>query len=515
VSINIVDRPAGVAEERRRPRPHAWAERPAPALAMALSAVAALLLALPVFVVVAAHSEGCVFRGDGTAYFMMARSLVVDHDTDLTDEYHQLDARLPADSPVMMAVRLSVKRVPGRDRIYLPWPVGAGLVMAPFYAAGYAAELAAAHLGGRAPDSYGAIPQLAFGAGTVAYALLGFWASFFTCRRLAGAAPAAWSAGALVLGGPLLYYVFLHPSMSHPASFGLLALFVLLWWRRWDGEAAGPPWALWLLYGLLVVVRYQNVIFGLLPLALALREARRDARRGGAAAWAATGTGALACLAPLGLQLVELARTGQLGGHGAAGGRLAFGGNELSAASPHFWEVLFSCQHGAFYWTPVIGLGFAALLWCARRASWARVFTAVFLADVYLIGCLVSGNWAGDHAFGMRYLGDSAALLAPALAIALSHAGRDRVGRLASRAVLALLVAGNALLASAFALRTVAHDSCVTYPQMARGIAAALSKLAGSPLASWLQPVPARQAPPAAVLAAAVPLEGSPVSTDH
>jgi hypothetical protein len=449
--------------------------------AMALSAAAVFAVGLPLFAMAAAHSEGFLCRGDGAAYFMMARSLVVDHDTDLTDEYRELDARLPPGSLVMMAVRLSAREVPGSDRIYLPWPIGTGLLMSPFYALGYGVELAVARLSGRAADSYGAIPQIAFGLGSLVYGLLGFWASFFTWRRLAGPGAAAWSAAALALGGPLLYYVFLHPSMSHAVSFGLLACFVLLWWRHWSHAAAGWPWLLWLLFGLLVLVRYQNVVFVLLPLSLLVREPLRRSRR---LLLGTAGVGALASFAPLSLQLAELARTGQLdaaagGAATAAGGGVILGGNELSLGSPHFWDVLFSCLHGAFYWTPVLALGVAGLLWAARQASWARVLAVVFFADVYLIGCLARGsNWAGDNAFGMRYLGDSAALLAPGMALLLARAGSARAGRLLARAGLSLLIAGNALLALAFALRTIPHDQCVTYPRMAAGIAGAITTLA-------------------------------------
>lgn len=496
-----------------------------PRRAVLLSALATLGVGLLTFAAVAAHTDGYLFRGDGTGYFMMARSLVVDRDADVSDEYRQLDARLPdPESDVMMAVRYSARRLPATGRIVLPWPVGAGLVMAPFYAAGYAVELLAARVTGRAPDSFGAWPQLGYGVGALAYALLGFWASYFGCRRVAGTAAAAVSTLAVLLAGPAVFYIFFHPTMAHAASFGLSALLVLLWWPRWqaaESRLAVPG----LLLGLLILVRYQNAVWGILLLALLGQEALRRRRRGllllrDAAA------GALACAAPLGLQALHLWRSGELGLGSAAvwgpaeGGSLALAQNHFDFASPNFWRVLFSCQHGAFYWTPVLALGCAGLLWasCRSGGGWARVFLAVFLANVFVIGSLVHGtNWSGDHAYGMRYLIECAPLLAAGLAVMIEATVRAAAARppqdqavferparrpgvlqppaprpaRVRRAVpavfavfaawvgaLAILAAANGLLILAFATRQIPHGGCVTYPEMASGAARELTRLA-------------------------------------
>ena len=380
--------------------------------------------------------------------------------------------------------------------------------MAPFYALGYGVERLLAPFDGRAADSFGPVPQLFYGLGALCYGLLGGWATFFACRRVAGAAAAALASLGMMLGGPLLFYLFFHPAMSHAPSFALVAVLVLRWWRHWDLEAAGTVlrpavsrWArpatqaaaragaelgLWL--GLLVLVRYQNLTYALLPLAYALRLART---RSPAAAWRAGGAAALTALAVLSLQGIHLLRYGSSGGLplglAAQGGRgLTLAENRLDLASPNFWRVLFSCQHGAFYWTPMLALGGAGLLWAAWRHSWARVFLAVFLANVYLVGCLSGGtNWSGDHAFGMRYLADCAPLLAAGLAAALaagltrlSARGGHRVaaaGVRAAAALVALLVAANGLLVLAFSTGAIAHEGCVTYPQMAAAIGRTLA----------------------------------------
>jgi hypothetical protein len=467
--------------------------------AVLLSALAVLAAGAVTFSAVITQT-GYLFRNDGTAYFLYARSLVVDRDVDVTPEYRVLNSRLPADSPVMMAVRYSARPVPGTDCIVFPWPAGTGWVTAPFYALGYAVERAAAWRAGRAPDSFGVAPQLGYGLGSLAFGLLGFWATWLCCRRAAGdlgGDPFATTAAAhaVVLGGPAVFYVLFHPTMSHAPSFGLVALLVLLWWRRWEGE--GPPFAvLWLLLGLLVFVRYQNAVFAILPLSLLprevarLRRVRRSPGRASISSAAGGTTGGLACLLPI--VLIVLTMPGEPGG---APRVLTFAQNDLDLRSPHFFQVLFSCQHGAFYWAPVLGLGFAGLLWAARGASWARVLALVFLADVYLTGTLegMGGtNWSGGHAFGMRYLTECAPLLAAGLAVLVRRtagatageldgsAGTDRSRRrrrLVWAGVLGLLVAGNGLLILAYGAGEISHSGCVTYGEMAAGAARALAGL--------------------------------------
>lgn len=445
---------------------------------VALTALLTLAAGSATFAIVFAQSSGYLIRNDGTAYFMYARSAVIDLDTDVTNEYEDLDSRLPADSPVMMAVRDTVHGLPDQDRIVFPWPVGSGLVMAPFYALGYGLERLVAAIGNRPADSYGVIPQYFYGLGSLFYGFLGFWATFLLCQRLTGD-PKAWlSTLAVLFGGPVVFYLFFHPSMAHAASFGLVSLLALLWWRRWTGQAEGLV-GLGLLFGTLVTIRYQNAVFGILLVALILRHARRESWP---SALRAGLVGGLASLPPLVIQVAHViairgfpsAITG-----GSRGDTLTLAQNELDLASPHFFQVMFSCQHGAFYWAPVLGLGFGGLLWAARGATWARIFCLVFLGHVYLIGCLqgLGGtNWSGAHAFGMRYLAECSPLLAAGLAV-LVHKASSRLARRGWIAILALAVTWNGLLILAYGKGTISRSECVTYRQMAAGVFRALPRL--------------------------------------
>jgi hypothetical protein len=531
---------------------------------LAISSVVAVVgLGCAIFAEVAARTGGWLVRGDGLAYYMTARSLVLDRDTDLSDEYAALDARLPAGSPVLQAVRWSARRNPATGRVELPWPIGTGLVMAPFFALGYGVEKLLAALDGHAPDAYGPVPQLFYGLGALLYGLLGGWATWRCCRRVAGIEVAAIACLGTILGGPLLFYLFLHPAMSHAPSFALVALLAVRWWRHYDalsGPVAEPAnvlrprisrWVaaptaapelraaleLGLLFGLLVLVRYQNLTYGLLPLAYLWRVTHQRPARLALRAAALLAAATLAVASLQGLHLLSsgapaaapaaatpapaveqaIAATPRAPSPAASAATRAtatpqpaatqapvsaasaapppaavptdfmLAQNRFDLTSPNFARVLLSCQHGAFYWTPVLALGFAGLLWAAWRRAWARLFLAVFLANVYLVGCLAGGtNWSGDHAFGMRYLADCAPLLAAGLAAGLEAAlarstargplaGRWTAAMRAAAGFMALLAAGNGLLVLAFSTGRIDREGCVTYPQMGTAIRGLLS----------------------------------------
>jgi hypothetical protein len=69
--------------------------------------------------------------------------------------------------------------------------------------------------------------------------------------------------------------------------------------------------------------------------------------------------------------------------------------------SPHFFEVLFSSEHGLFFWSPILLLFFAGGLWMLKKDRAAGlVLLAAFLAQVYISGAVDSWTQAG--AFGSR-----------------------------------------------------------------------------------------------------------------
>lgn len=440
---------------------------------IALVAILVLGAALTTFTVTSRFSRSqSILKQDGMAYFMYTRSLVVDLDTDVTAEIGQIER---FDEDATEAVERYAAVNPATDRVELPWPVGIAFVMAPFYGLGWLVEVGVAAMAGRAPDTFGTIPVTFYALGCVLLACLGLMWTVRICRTVADRGPALVAALAAALGGPLVFYTFFHPTMAHAVSFGLTAAWTLTWLQGWvDGR---PRWALLgALLGLLVVVRYQNVVFGVLLLALVIRHVRAHGAGAGlrGAALAAAGGAVL-----ISLQVVHLITNhGLFAGAAAAAPTDAttVAGNTFDFTSPHLLDVLLSPKHGAFYWAPVLAIGFAGLLAAAvRRRGWAIAAVVTIMAHVWLIGTLDVPNWSGAAAFGMRYLTECTPLFALGLAVLLQAAG-PRLRR-AFVPALAALVAFNLALIVPYSLRVMSQEDAVTWPEMARAIGASVHEL--------------------------------------
>lgn len=447
------------------------------------SLLIALLIASAGFGLTARTTGGHIVWSDGAAYFLYARSLLLDGDANLTNEYAELTVRYGSDAKWLQQLHDWSWRSADGQQLITPWPAGAGAVMVPFYALGYAIEHGLARWFERPADSYGLVAQAGFALGSVIYALIGFWAMVATAHRLCRFGPAIWAALGIAFAGPLVFYAFAHPSMAHAASFGLVALACWLFLRLWqNGLTLAPLATLGLLCGVLVTVRYQNVLLGVLPAVLLMRELWRRpgwAIGAGVVALGATALPLLALITQGGFG--QAATIGQVGTAGPW--QLQLGAYPFDLRSPYFVDVLMSCRHGAFYWAPLLGVAALGLLVAALYArSWAAVLLGVFLLQVYLIGALgLIGNgfqfndwlnhWDGAPSFGMRYLTESGPLLAPGLALVLQWLWY-RLGSWSAIVLVGIACAWNGLLVLSYGLGTLSRSQCVTYGDMLAAIIA-------------------------------------------
>ncbi len=460
-----------------------------------LSLVTTLAIGLVAFSVTVSTTGGFLVWSDGFAYFFHARSLVVDGDTDITNEVNEFDRRYPEDSDkgaVMESIRAFSTRDPGTGRIVAPWPIGMGLVLAPFYAIGLAVESLVAFLQGREADSYGITPQYFFALGSLVFGLLGFWAMYLSCRRIADESRSYIAALATVFGGPVVFYVFVNPSMAHAVSFGLASALVLIWGRQWKSGTRPKAIVLpALLVGLLVTIRLQNAIFGVLLAALVVRELWRS---GWLRSLSSATAGLAACAIPIAVLAVHTAKFGASQAKIAIqhDGVMMFGSYPIHPKSPYFFDVLFSCRHGAFHWAPILAIGLIGLFWAARRESWAPLLLIVLALHVYLIGGMGiaapnggsatfdpsnwNDHWNGAPSFGMRYLTECAPIFALGLASLLNRAQKIPV-RLLLPIGLSILVAWNGLLILAYGLNTFSRSGCLSYGDMWGGVGKAIEKM--------------------------------------
>lgn len=433
----------------------------------ARAVVASLLIVLVAGVaahsiVVVASESRSVVKWDGVAYFLFARTIVVDRDFDVASELEMASGYFEQVS--VADVRSFTYVSPTSGRVRLPWPLGSGVVMAPFYAIGWVAETSIATVTNRPADSYGNLPQRFFAVGSLVYCWLGMLCSYLICCAIAPRAQAALAVASVFLGGTLAFYTMVQPAMMHAASFGMAGLAVYLWWPMWHQWPQSKRMAvLGAVVGALLTVRYQNALFALLPAVLAVKVAWYQGLRRMAMVTAATLGG---FMVPASLLVVyEFWFAGAR--VPSAAEFIAAGRNPLDWSSPHFLDVLFSCQHGLMYWTPVLGLGLIGLCLAARRCPWARVFVAITLANVWVIGGLESqaGNWSGGAAFGARYLTESSVFFAAGLAWLMAAVWK-KLSLMAASLILGTLVVANLLLMGLFVTKQISPIGCVTHRDM-------------------------------------------------
>jgi hypothetical protein len=450
------------------------------------SVILTIMLALAAFTVTARATHGFVVWSDGFGYFVYARSLVIDHDLDITNEVDDLDRRFPPKTEAIGALRKWANR-DERGQVRVTWPAGSGVVMAPFYALGYGVERAVASIEGRMVDSYGVIPQYGFCMGSAALGLLGFWCLVLMCREVAQERFAYLAGIGVVMAGPVIFFMLIHPSMSHASSFGLISLATLIWLRAWNnGPTMLGPLLIALLIGLAATVRYQNALFGILPAALVLKQ------------WKEEGTGAgirhgVAVVAGFLIPVALLLGSRMHIGAGHSDKAISVADYPVDLTSPYFFEVLLSCRHGAFHWAPLLGIGLIGLLWSlARKNGWAAVLLLVFLAHVYLIGGLgVSHLAVTDHppapgwlhrwddtpSFGMRYLTECAPVFALGLASLMQMTAARRIATTFWGIAIGGFVCWNALLIVAYGLETISRSGCIHYADMLNGFREVLHRL--------------------------------------
>jgi hypothetical protein len=371
-----------------------------------------------------------LYASDEVQYFAFLRSLWFDHDVSFDNEYRYLYEHGVAQFEGFRQTFLE-DATPTGYRVNFG-TMGPAVLWAPFYAIGDLAVISARAFGSSISRNGYSWPYLAAVCyGSAFYGFATIVLSARIARRLTGAgigpALVTW------IGTPLLFYMYLAPVMAHAAS----AFVVAVMFSIWIGIRVGDRWsiagalALGAIAGLMVMVREQDVLLLTGPIVDYLRRiisrvhARsvniREELRVIAAA-----TAAFVCVY-FPQMLAYLALNGRPGPS-----RLVT--RKLTWTSPHALQVLFSPEHGLFWWTPLAVVAIAGLILLARSRRNDRTTKALdtnaipaiavallisFVAQVYTSGCVESWTVAG--AFGQRRFVAVTAILVVGIAAAWRH----------------------------------------------------------------------------------------------
>jgi hypothetical protein len=382
---------------------------------------------------------------DGALYFAHLRSLVFDHDL-------QIDAEL------------QFLGLPPRPHHVIP--IGPTILWAPLYLLVALGDWIGSRAGlwmresGVALGSTSAYIQSTFLA-SFATAAVGLVALHLRLRQEFGGAIASLTS-LLILGATTLpWYIVSEPSMTHAASFGVVAL-ALVCSERWLVERVPTrrqAIALGALFALVVLVRIEDGLFLLFPaFALAFAPAERSqSARARARVAVEMLIGAAPFIVLQGVMYAALFASNQF---------TLVGGEEGYLLITSRWsDVLFSSRHGLFSWTPAVWLGvLGTLLYMRRNRWWAVPALLTFVIMVWLNGS--ARDWSAGWAFGGRRFTSALAALAPGFAAALDWARRRPLVVLVP--AVAFAVGWNALLMTQFQRDLVPKDEAVRFDRMVR-----------------------------------------------
>ena len=372
-------------------------------------AVAAVLLLAFSAGMTAQLRLGARLQSDGFYYFAHLRSLWFDGDEDLANDYRLLG----------FGDKTHLFTPTATGHAQTAWSVGPALAWAPFFAVGdRIARTLAARGQAVATDGTSYPYRQAVCVAGLFWGLFGLFFCYRLCRVYTTAGWAALSVTVVALGSFVLWYLVKEPSMAHAPSMASVAIFTWAW-AATRGHRTPWQWAaLGLLAGVMGTLRWQNVLFALLPAIEWIVTA--------VAHWREQSHSRLRADVQCGLLFAACALIGllpqMLAWKAIYGTWFAVSpiGPQIRWWDSHWDEVLWSSRNGLFATSPVLYIGALGLLLLWRRDRLATVAAlTAFAATVFLNGA-VSDWWAGA-AFGGRRFDSTIPLLALGTALALER----------------------------------------------------------------------------------------------
>ena len=400
-----------------------------------------------------------IVHGDGARLYAWLRSAWFDRDLDTANELEHY-FNYPGSRE---AVEI---RKTATGHAWNHTPVGCAVLWAPFFLLGHAtAARMNEAVPGVAADGYSPPYAFSVALGTHVYCFLGALLLFSICARFYPPRPSLLAVLTVWLASFLPAYLFFYPSMSHALSFFSVCLFLRLWlWARERGGAF--RWCLLgLAAGLMGLVRTQNLIFLIVPLAGCPVGSLIPSRECNAVFYM------LACTALAFFPQMYAWRI-------SCGSWLTVPQGEgfLHWGRPAVLRVLLSSRHGLFSWTPALALGAAGFPLFVKRErllGWSLV--AAFLLQLYL-NSIVDDWWAGTG-FGARRFDNCLPIFALGLAALFDRMAARRMGWFAV-ALAAGCILWNGLFLCQYASNRVSHAEAIDMGRMVRGQAAMLADIA-------------------------------------
>ncbi len=334
-------------------------------------------------------------QSDAFYTFAYIRSIAFDGDVDFTNDYPLLGLH---DKAYLWQPPTAT------GYAHSSWAIGPAIVWAPFFGGGHVAALRQQSVGlPVAADGTSYPYRQAVCIAGLFYALLGTWLSIGAARQFFPHAIASTGAGLVVGGSFLLWYALAEPTMTHAPTMAALAGFVW-YWTATMGRRTPLHWAgLGAVAGLAVLIRWQSVIFALLPAIEALTALWRAGRTRDTAALRSTLIGGVAfTLAAVVAFIPQMLAWQAIYGHYLAVSPV---GPQIFWARPQLVDVLFASRNGLFAMSPVLYVAGIGLILFARRRPAVGVPALIVVAAMTYFNAAIQDWWGSEGYGGRRFDG--------------------------------------------------------------------------------------------------------------
>lgn len=386
-------------------------------------------------------------RGDGVGYYAYARAPLIEHSLDFSRDYQSAnegfrEARCDPNGRPKAEFRTSTGHLDNH------FTVGPAILWSPFLLTAHIGVLSARALGSpTAADGFSAPYRYAMALGTGIYGFLGIYLSFRLARKYIRLIWAFLGALAIWWATSLPVYMYFNPSWSHAHSAFMVALFLFYWDATLEDRSLAQWLVLGLIVGLMIEVYYVNAMLLVILVVEAAVAYSKILRPPGQVEAGFTGLfmRQTVFVAVVCLVMIPTFVTRSI----VYGGPLKTGYIPIRSwlwDSPVFLRVLFSSNHGAFSWTPVLVLSAVGLFLFAVKLP--RIGVPFFAGAVAFYLCIsIYPDWAGIASFGNRFFISLTALFVLGLASLLERLAerfaQPRAVLLASSTLLAGLTLWN------------------------------------------------------------------------
>lgn len=349
---------------------------------------------------------GARLQSDAFYYYAYLRSVVFDRDVSLANDYRMLGL---GDKPHLFEPTIT-------GYAHSAWTMGPAVVWSPFFATGHLVATRLSAMGRDVATDGTSYPyrQSIVIAGLV-YALIGWWLTLKLCEHWFSTRLASTAVALLAGGSFMLWYSVVEPTMTHAPSMAAVAGFLLYWIRTRDKRTLTGWIVLGVIAGLMMLLRWQNALFTLIPACDAVvglwrairskdRVVVRDIVIGGV-----TFT-AIATLTFLPQMLAWKAIYGSLIAVSPVGPKIRL-------ADPQLVLTMFSSRNGLVAMSPILYVALIGLLGFTRRNAATGVPLLLAVGAMVWFNASIQDWWGSDGFGGRRFDG-----IIPIAAIGLATA---------------------------------------------------------------------------------------------